>query len=173
MLNTDILDTSYRHTEALIREATFADIPALAQLQVKTFVEAFPHHPQPPTIQTRQHQWIEQFKVKATTWFCLVAENDKRELIGFAKGHAYSHSDLPDYHGELNKIYVLKDYQRLGIGRKLFEASVNKFKTMDIQSFVVFGAGTETANSFYEKMDGDKLFASSGEFHGGYGWGNK
>lgn len=43
-----------------IRGATVADVPALAQLQVTTFIYAFPDHSQPPAVSTRQWQWAEQ-----------------------------------------------------------------------------------------------------------------
>jgi len=61
------------------------------------------------------------------SWFCFVVENRKGELVGFAKGKTYNHSDLPDFSGELNKIYLLREYQRLGLGRRLVGCVARRF----------------------------------------------
>ena len=60
-----------------------------------------------------------QFNINDGSWFCFVVENKNGELIGFAKGQKYNHSDLPMFDGELNKIYLLKDYHRKGLGTPL------------------------------------------------------
>ena len=35
---------------------------------------------------------------------------------------------------------------------------------------LLFGDATNRSNGFYEVMGAQKLYASNGEFHGGYGW---
>jgi hypothetical protein len=35
---------------------------------------------------------------------------------------------------------------------------------------LLFGDAGNPSNRFYEALGADKLFASNGEFHGGYGW---
>lgn len=96
-----------------------ADIPALAALHVKTWSETYWSVRHPPNYELREYQWREQFQKTDGKWFCFVVEDRKGALVGFAKGAAYASSDLPDYSGELNKIYLLRDYQRLGLGRQL------------------------------------------------------
>jgi hypothetical protein len=72
-----------------IREATAADIPALASLHVQTWNETHGHARHPPTARLREHQWQEQFGITDGSWFCFVAENQRGDLIGFAKGIKY------------------------------------------------------------------------------------
>jgi len=156
----------------LIREAVKGDIPKLSALHVQSWKETYRNVKNPPGYEIREQQWIQQFERNDGSWFCYVAETINKELIGFAMGQAYSHSDLPDYSGELNKIFLLLSYQRLGIGRKLFCPIVQKFLSKGISSMVLFGIPQNPSAYFHEAMDGKKLYSKKGEFHGGYGWKN-
>lgn len=154
----------------IIREATAEDIPALAHLHVKTFNETHaPVFNDGPTYEIREHQWRQMFNTPARDWFCFVIENEQGELIGFAKGQPYTHDDLP-FSGELNKIYLLKKYHRLGLGRKLLCKVAQRFLEQGTASMLLFGEARNPSNSFYEALGAEKLFAPNGEFHGGYGW---
>ena len=35
---------------------------------------------------------------------------------------------------------------------------------------LLFGDAQNPSNGFYEAMGAERLYAASGEFHGGYGW---
>jgi len=100
----------------MIREARPEDVPALAALHVKTWNETHGKFKSPPTYQLREQQWRDQFNAADGSWFCFVIEAGNGKLVGFAKGMAYNHTDLPDFSGELNKIYLLHEYQRLAWG---------------------------------------------------------
>jgi len=100
----------------------------------------------------------------------LVIERRSGGLIGFAKGQPYAHSDLPDFAAELNKIYLLLEYQRLGLGRRLLGHVSRRFLNQGITSMLLFGEAENPSNQFYEAMGAERLFSAKGEFHGGYGW---
>ena len=154
-----------------IRDATLADVPALARLQVTTFNET--HAPvlrNGPTFEVREHQWRQAFESADGSWFCFVIEAPDGELIGFAKGQRYAHSDHSDCAGELNKIYLLREYQRQGLGRRLLSYVASRFLSQGISSMLLFGDARNSSNRFYEAMGAERLFAAGGEFHGGYGW---
>lgn len=154
----------------VIREATRDDIPALAALHVKTWSETYPTTRRPPTYQIREQQWREQFDTTDPTWFCFLVENRNRELVGFAKGNKHQSDELPGYHGELNKIYLLREYQRRGIGRRLMGHVARRFLNQGIDTMVLFGIAQNPSCAFHEALGGEKLYAKNGEFHGGYGW---
>ena len=153
-----------------IRDAVPVDIPALAALHVKTWSETYPGARRPPGIQVREHQWREQFRSMDGSWFCLVVEGPGGKLVGFAKGMNYQHNDLPDYAGELNKIYLLRDYQRLGLGRRLLKDVARRFLDRGISSMVLFGTPDNPSCAFHEAMGGKRLYNRKGGFDGGYGW---
>src|SRR5215207_1514931 len=69
-----------------IREATINDLPALTALHVQTWADTYWTVRNPPTYETREHQWRELFAVKDGSWFCFVVQNREGRLIGFAKG---------------------------------------------------------------------------------------
>ena len=154
-----------------VREATSADVPALASLHVTTFDET--HAPllmNGPTYEVRESQWRQAFQSADGSWFCVVIEDPNGQLIGFAKGQPYAHADQPDFDGELNKIYLLRQYHRQGLGRRLLGHVARRFLTQGVFSMLLFGDARNPSNQFYEAMGAEKLFAASGEFHGGYGW---
>lgn len=154
----------------VIREATSHDIPALAELHVKTWSDTYWNVINPPSYQIRERQWREQFEKIDGSWFCLVVENHHGELVGFAKGKSHASDDLPGYSGELNKIYLLRQYQRLGLGRRLVGHVARRFLNQGISTMVLFGTPQNPSCAFHEALGGERLFAKNGEFHGGYGW---
>lgn len=169
--NKQILDKAGISAGSIaIREALSGDVPALAALHVKTWAETYPGVKNIPTFELREKQWSNMFLANDRKWFCLVAENQRHELVGFAKGQEYGHYDLPVFSGELNKIYLLRDYQRLGIGRRLVCEVAKTFIKKGITSMVLFGDAQNPSGYFYEAMGAEKLYADNGEFHGGYGW---
>jgi GNAT superfamily N-acetyltransferase/uncharacterized damage-inducible protein DinB len=153
----------------IIRDATHDDIPALAALHVKTWSDTYPSV-KPPTYQTRERQWREQFEITDGSWFCFVVEHRSGELIGFAKGKKYASDDLPGYGGELNKIYLLREYQRRGLGRRLVGHVARRFLSQGITKMVLFGTPQNPSCAFHEALGGERLYAANGEFHGGYSW---
>ena len=72
--------------------------------------------------------------------------------------------------GELNKIYLLRQYHRLGLGRRLIGHVARRFLSRGMTSMLLFGDAKNPSNQFYEHLAGEKLIAPNGEFHGGYGW---
>ena len=154
----------------VIREVVEADIPALAALHVRIWAQTYWMVLRPPTIRIREWQWREQFKNNDGSWFCFVIENNKNELVGFAKGDKYSHNDLPEFSGQLNKIYILREYQGVGLGKRLIGYVARKFLSMGINNMVLFGVAENPSGGFHEAMGGEKLIAQNGEFHGGYCW---
>ena len=152
----------------VIREATAEDIHDLALLHVKTWSETYGGHG--PRFGVREFQWRELFKQFPRDWFVLVIENAAGELVGFAKGQPYNHQDLPEFHGELNKFYVLREYQRLGLGRRLLVEVARRLISMGINNMVLFGIPQNPSCKFHEAMGGERLIDRNGVFRGGYCW---
>src|SRR5688500_20201159 len=99
-------------SEFRIRRATAADVPSLAELHVRTFIETHRGgHPGGPSFELRERQWHEAFAAADNSWFCYVVENGDGALVAFAKGTPHDGA-VPGFAGELNKIYVLQRVQR-------------------------------------------------------------
>lgn len=149
-----------------IRFATAADALALARLHVETFNET---HGDSPPLHVREQQWTALLNQQSDDEFVLLVANDQQQLAGFARGRPYDHEN-PAIEGELNKIYLLRRYQSKGLGRRLLCRAANEFVKRDMHSMLLFGDAHNPSNGFYEHLGGERLYASNGEFHGGYAW---
>jgi GNAT superfamily N-acetyltransferase len=142
----------------------------LAQLHVETFNETHRGgRPGGPSYELRERQWRQSFERQDGSWFCYVIEDDRGDLVGFAKGTPHN-GGVPGYAGELNKIYLLQRVQRQGLGRLLLDAVARRFMERGITSMLLFGDAASPSNGFYEAFGATKLYSDAGEFHGGYGW---
>lgn len=150
----------------VLRDANEADIRALSELHVRTFRET---HGGGPTAAVREQQWLSKF-ASGQLVFCVVLENPLGDLIGFASGELYESEELSEYRGELNKIYLLREFQGRSLGRRLLCAAAGRFLDHDVSSMLLFGDARSPSNGFYEAMRGVRLYGSNGEFHGAYGW---
>ena len=65
-----------------IREAIPADIPALADLHVRTWNATYPDVEKQPTFTIRERQWKEAFRVTDGSWFAFVVEREDGEILG-------------------------------------------------------------------------------------------
>lgn len=150
------------------RNLTIDDVAELAQIHVMTWNETYSPGGNGPSVQLRENQWRDKFNKKDESWFAIGVENIREEMIGFAVGKRYTHNE--EYKGELDKIYLLQTYQRMGIGTKLLKECVRRFRQMGINSIVLFGIPQNPSCYFHEAMGGERLYSKKGEFHAGYGW---
>jgi L-amino acid N-acyltransferase YncA len=152
-----------------LREMTEADVPGVAALHVTTFNETHTMNNDGPSYDLREHQWRSAFKEPDVSWFGVVIENERGELVGFAKGRPHD-GGVPGFQGELNKIYLLRRYQRMGLGRRLLCDVARRFLERGVSSMLLFGEAENPSNRFYEAMCGQRILGRAGEFHGAYGW---
>src|SRR5262249_25941033 len=81
-----------------------------------------------------------------------------------------SSTDSSDVSGVLSKIYLLREYQRLGLGRRLVGHVARRFLSQGVHTMVLFGIPQNPSCAFHEVLGGERLFTENGEFHGGYRW---
>ena len=151
------------------RDATENDIPDLGKLHAITWAETY--NAKNPNISLRQYQWQKAFKEENDgSWFCILVINKKDKLVGFAKGIINKDKDSGQLHGDLNKIYLLRDYQRLGLGKKLFGYVVERFLSNGVSEMSLFGVPQNPSCTFHEAMGGERLYSEKGTFDGCYRW---
>jgi GNAT superfamily N-acetyltransferase len=150
----------------LIRDATVHDVPGLAALHVLTFRETHGGGP-PPSL--RQEQWRAILGRGDVRDFTVVVEDTDRGLVAFGRGTPHG-GGVPGFEGELDKIYVLRRHQRMGIGRRLVCQIAGRFLSQGVTSMLLFGDARSPSNGFYEHLGAERLYSPRGEFHGAYGW---
>jgi GNAT superfamily N-acetyltransferase len=154
----------------IIREAGPGDAPALAELHVRTFDETHGRAPSGgPTLALRLGQW-QDFLASGGPRFCFIAEDAGGQPVGFANGGPYDEPEPPGFGGRLNKIYVLREHHRRGLGRRLVGKVAERFLEEGITSMLLFGDAASPANNFFEALGAQRLQTPTGAFHGGYGW---
>lgn len=132
-------------SQFVIRDVREDEIDALARLHVVTWAATYPEVLRPPTFAIRQWQWREAFAKLDGSWFCYVVENARGELIGFAKGVRSNEHD-----GDLNKIYLLSEYHRLGLGKRMLAVVTQRFLGLGITRMFVNAEADNPSCRFYQ-----------------------
>ncbi|MBX3134518.1 MAG: GNAT family N-acetyltransferase [Gemmatimonadaceae bacterium] len=149
-----------------IRDATATDVPALARLHVVTWNATYGVFGlKGPSADVREQQWRAKFAKDDPDWFCLVVERADGALVGFAQANR---SDNPAYEGELAKIHLLRDYQRLGLGRRLVGRVARRFVARGITSMWLYGDARNPSSRAWVALGAEKCDADPGS--GNYGW---
>jgi ribosomal protein S18 acetylase RimI-like enzyme len=130
-----------------VRDVRDDEVNALARLHVVTWAATYPEVMRPPTFAIRSWQWREAFANRDGNWFCIVVENSKGDLVGFARG--IRNKDKPT-EGDLNKIYLLSEYQRLGLGKRMLAEVTDRFLAMRVTQMVVHAEANNPSCRFYE-----------------------
>ena len=147
------------------RDATAADIPALAELHVTTWNATY-RTSRGPSVALRARQWTEVFAKPERRDFVIVLENRDGRLIGFTWGLPHQ----GEFAGQLSKIYLRWEYHGLGLGRRLMAETARRFLERGIDSFILFAELTNPTLGFYDHMGGERLADDHGQFAGAYGW---
>ena len=113
-------------------------------------------------------------ELKSNKVISYVAE-DAGEVVGFVSG-GYERQGDDIYTGEIYALYVLKNFQRQGIGAELVSALGNRLNHFGIYSMLVWVLEHNPYRRFYEKISGMYLSRQQMPFAGetldtiAYGW---
>jgi GNAT superfamily N-acetyltransferase len=111
----------------------------------------------------------------ATEEVIFVAEDDSGQIVGFASGGPERSGDK-GFDGELYAIYLLEDYQKLGIGSELTLAVAKRLAELGVRSLFVWVLAGNPAKAFYERIGGQWVAEQDIQIGGanlvetGYGW---
>lgn len=105
-----------------------------------------------------------------------VAETADCEIIGFATGGPREEKEFSEYDAELYTLYLLRGYQRNGLGGGLFTAVTNELHRSGRNSMLLWVLSSNSARQFYERLGGSLLGDQEIEIAGvrltevAYGW---
>jgi GNAT superfamily N-acetyltransferase len=126
------------------------------------------------TVEQRVAVWKPILCNPESKTFVYVAEIDGR-IVGFAAAGP-ERSDDAEYEGELYALYLLQDYQRQGIGRKLLRAAAERLVQSGVTSMLIWVLAVNPARYFYEACGGQAVREKPIDWGGktfdeiGYGW---
>ena len=154
-----------------IRPARPEDVPALAELGARTFVETFVEGFGIPYPADDMARFLEEAFSEAATarsvndpakgWWVGVAEDGA--ILGFAEIGPVTlpHPEAEPSNGELKRLYIAREAQGLGLGRALLETALD---AMAERFSGPEWIGVWSGNLKAQKLYGHYGFAKAGEY---------
>jgi GNAT superfamily N-acetyltransferase len=105
-----------------------------------------------------------------------VAELPSGRIVGFASGGPRHGPLYTDYAGELYTLYLLREHQRAGIGRRLLSSVARGLAEGGTYSLLAWVLARNPSRRFYEAVGGELLGSQEIEIGGArleevaYGW---
>jgi GNAT superfamily N-acetyltransferase len=160
------------------REATTEDCAAVARVHVRSWRESFAGIvPQTfldkLSIENRTSAFEQRFS--AGTYKMYVAEAAGPGILGFAD-FGEPRQSIDGYGAELYAIYLLPEFQRRGVGERLFNLVKEALARSGIDSMYLLALEASPYRPFYEKMGGRITGSEQIELEGTafdvlvYGW---
>ena len=164
-----------------IRRATPSDASGIARVHVNswrtTYAGLVPQdYLNELSRASREATWEESLSIAVPGKSHHVAETENGEIVGFSVAGLASENGS-DFKGEIYAIYLLSDFQRLGVGRSLFLASCNSLLDAGISSMLLWVLEeNHGARHFYESLKGEVVRTKNVNIGGAdlvevaYGW---
>ena len=145
-----------------IRPATQSDAPAIATVHVDSWRTSYEGIVPREILSGLSHSerlalWDDILRSKRHDRSCFVAETDQAQIVGFVCGGLGTASSEA-YEGEIYSIYLLADFQRLGLGKRLFLAACEGLLEVGIGSMLLWVfEENHGARRFYESLGGETV----------------
>ncbi len=160
-----------------IRNAVLTDALGIARVQVDSWKTTYRNvipdkFLDQMTYESREQKW-KDIIFKETVF---IAENKDGEVVGFSNGGKERTGKYPSYEGELYAIYILKEYQRQGLGKLLLKPIIEELKKQNIFSMMVLVLEENSSRLFYESLEAERIDTTVIEVAGKklnelvYGW---
>jgi ribosomal protein S18 acetylase RimI-like enzyme len=165
-----------------IRDANSEDVSGMAKVRVDTWRAAYKGIVPDDFLESLSYQSItERWRVAFWEYRnpdvgIFVAESESRDIVGIAICGPQGNQD-PFYRGGIFVLYVLPEYQNLGIGRRLVAACVQHLvQKLGFDTLLIWVLAENPYRKFYESLGGRPVREKTEEIGGrmllevGYGW---
>lgn len=161
-----------------IRRALPSDAPGIARVDVdswrSTYVGLLPDDLL-SSYDYSERERARRISIADESTITFVAEQKTDGIVGFLSGGPARMDDMP-YVGELYAIYLLEQYQRQGIGRRLVTQLCAWLLTQDLTSMYTWVLNENPSRRFYESLGGIEIKSETTTLRGSevvevaYGW---
>jgi ribosomal protein S18 acetylase RimI-like enzyme len=143
----------------IIRKARLSDAQGIAKVHVDcwrtTYKNIIPSDfLDKLSYDQRTELWVKNISNEKS--YVFVAENNEGHIVGFADG-GKRETNLVEHSGDLTSIYVLQEYQGLGIGKKLVQQLFTKFNELGYKTIFVEVLEDNQSRFFYESLGAEWL----------------
>lgn len=163
-----------------IREAIPADAPAMAKVHVDTWRTAYPGIVSSEFLSGLSYErsergWRAAIEGRPGEQYIYVANEGAENIFGFVAAGAIREVLVP-FDCEIYALYVLKEYQGMGYGRKLMAVAAQRLKVEGYSSMMLWVLAENATRRFYEHLGGLQIAEQEIEIGGtslpelGYGW---
>ncbi|UOQ43545.1 GNAT family N-acetyltransferase [Halobacillus salinarum] len=160
-----IIPAELEHAEGLAEVSVKVWWSTYKEIMPRTYLDKM-------TVEKRTKGWKE--KIKANEMWIFVALEDEK-VIGYISGGPNRNQPL-EFDGELYAIYILREYQRKGVGILLTRRLMECMEQAGYKNLIVWLLNNNHAWRFYEALGGEKVAEDSLEIEGvrlplaGFGW---
>ncbi|MGG4266588.1 N-acetyltransferase family protein [Peribacillus simplex] len=143
----------------LIRKATVADAKGIAIVHVDCWRTTYENIMPSDFLDKlsygkRKDLWIKNISSEVNHVY--VAENAEGKIVGFISGGKRETNKVEDS-GDLTAIYILENFQRMGIGKKLTKELFLKFEELGFHTIFVEVLEDNNSRFFYEAFGAELL----------------
>ncbi len=169
--------------EIRIRETKRADAASIAKVQMDTWRTTYAGIVPDEYLNSLSYRngelwWADVLTTNRPSASLFVAEAKGGEIVGFSGGGPEREGNQT-YEGELYTIYILEEYQRRGVGRRLVSAVARSLLTVGARSMLLWVLkDNHPSRRFYEALGGEKVgqkaisIGGSNLLEVAYGWKN-
>lgn len=168
-----------RKNEIILRVATLDDVKGLAKVHVDSWRSTYrgivnDAYLESLSYEKREQLWHQVIGDDTCIW---VAESMKDGIVGFVSGGIERGQNYSE-NGEIYAIYLLKAYQRHGIGEELLSQMLHHLRMKKMKKIKVWVLLDNPSRDFYRKMGAKEIGRATFELGGqelievAYGWGH-
>lgn len=145
-----------------IRKANVADAAGIARVQIDTWRSSYAgivptEHLSGLSYENCESRWNDVLTTNRADVIVLVAETAEAEVVGFASGGPEREKNSV-YLGELYSIYILREYQRRKLGRRLVVAASRFLLSVGLCSMLLWVLkDNHPSRRFYESLGGEEV----------------
>ncbi|MCR2805710.1 GNAT family N-acetyltransferase [Paenibacillus soyae] len=144
-----------------VREASIADAEGIAFVHVNSWKTTYAgilseSYLAGLSLEDRKKSWIWTFEHQAEHENIFVAVNKEDKIVGFSCGGQNRNKEYK-HDGELYAIYLLKEYQGVGIGRSLFQSVIVALKSNGCASMMLWVLKDNPSLGFYRSQGGQQV----------------
>jgi ribosomal protein S18 acetylase RimI-like enzyme len=166
--------------EITIRPARVEDAPSIARVHIDSWRTTYNGIVPDEVLaglsyEKRERDWRMRLSDPERKNFDFVAEDGQGQIVGFVTGGPLR-GDNSTYQSELYAIYLLKEFQGQGLGRRLMLKLVERLAQEAMTSMLLWVLAENPARRFYEAMGGQPVKTQPIEIGGvmleevAYGW---
>ncbi|WP_164669616.1 GNAT family N-acetyltransferase [Virgibacillus doumboii] len=164
-----------------IRKAVYEDAASIADIHVNSWKSTYSELLDEKdisnmTYENRKTLWETVLRIQKKDQSTLVIENDTK-IVGFVSGGP-ERTKRFDYDSEIYTIYLLDEFQRMGLGARLLKAFCEEMRELGFQSVLVWVLKQNPSSRFYERYDAEPVGEEATTIGEGtyqetaYGWEN-